>query len=231
MAVRQKFAPNIAQTAVRGWCLKFVDDAGKVANTAPPRKKNARAALDAEIAAKRLRGGDSPVGVWVVGFLDLRAGEFAADDHVFLMRRNANGTYEIHDSETNAGARAPYGSIAAVTSWFGKYSPVYVGYSYACDGRVYAEDYNPTPASPSRIARKGTFHVTVEMLNVRDSPDTKKGKIVATYKKNGSFNYDSYIVINGYVWLSYVSDTNQRRYVAEGPYDGNPKNVYGTGGV
>lgn len=236
MATRQKFLPAVTRAAIRGWCLKFVDDAGSVPNTAPPRRPNARAALNAEIAAKRLRSGNSPIGVWVVGYLDLRAGQWASDDHVFFMRRNGDGSYDIRDSETNGGGRGAYHSIAELVAWFGRYSPIYVGYSYVCDGRVYAEDYSPTPPKPSaptRIARKGTFTVGVDLLYVRDQPDAKKGKIVAEYRKgkDGHFNYDSYVVANGFVWLSYVSNTGKRRYVAEGPYDGNPKNVYGTGGV
>lgn len=230
MATRQKTTPNINAPATRGWCLKFVDDAGRVPNSAPPRTPNARAALNNEIAAGRLRGGDSPVGIWVVGFLDLRLGAYAADDHVFLMKHNGGGVYEIHDSETNAGARAPYKSIAEIVAWFGVYSPVYVGYSYFCDGTQYAEDYNDSPTG-GRVARTGTFHVTVDALNVRDTPDAVHGNVMATYAKGQTFNYDSYIVANGYVWLSYISNSGSRRYVAEGPYDGNPDNVYGTGGV
>lgn len=234
MPTRQKYNPNVARAAIRGWCLKFVDDAGGVPNTAPPRTPNARTALNREIAAKRLRSGNSPINVWVVGFLDLRVGQFAADDHVFLMKHLGGGRYDIRDSESNGGGRGKYGSLAEIVAWFGKYSPVYAGYSYQCDGRVYAEDYSVAPAKPSapmRMTRKGTFTVGVTALNVRSSPDAKNGKIVATYKKGQKFNYDSYIIANGFVWLSYVSNSGARRYVAEGPYDGNPKNVYGTGGV
>lgn len=228
MATRQKHTPNIGHGARRGWCLKYIDDAGGLPNTAPPRLPNARAALNAEISGGRLRGGNSPVGIWVVGFLDLRAGQWAADDHVFFMKHLGGGKYEIRDSETNAGARTPYKSIAEITSWFGAYNPIYVGYSYSCSGRQYAEDY--TPAS-TRIARKGTAKVTVDALNVRNSPDDNNGAVVATYAKGQTFNYDSYIVTDGYVWLSYISNSGVRRYVAEGPYDGNPNNVWVSGGV
>ena len=234
MPIRQKYLPNVVQPAVRGWCLKYIDDAGKLPNTAPPRRSNARAALDAEIAAKRLKSGNPPVGIWVVGYLDLRTGAYAKDDHVFFMRRNGDGSFDIHDSETNGGGRGVYHSIAEIVAWFGKYAPMYVGYSYVCDTRVYAEDFAnpvPKPAAPTRVARKSTFTVGVTALNVRSAPDAKKGKIVATYKKGQKFNYDSYVVANGFVWLSYISNTGQRRYVAEGPYDGNLKNVYGPGGV
>lgn len=84
-------------------------------------------------------------------------------------------------------------------------------------------------AKTGRIARKGTARVTVDALNVRNSPSTSS-KVVATYKKGQTFVYDSYQIANGYVWLSYVSYSGQRRYVAEGPYDGTPT-VWVSGGV
>ncbi|MBO0473482.1 hypothetical protein JZO86_07165 [Enterococcus ureasiticus] len=34
-----------------------------------------------------------------------------------------------------------------------------------------------------------------------------------------------------HVWLTYVAASGKRRYVAEGPYDNNPSNVWGTGGI
>lgn len=232
MPIRQVYAPNLGQKAVRGWCLKFVDDAGKVKNTAPPRKPNARAALDAEIAAKRLTTAALPVDVTVVGFLDLRAGQWAKDDHVFFIRKNKDGSVTIHDSETNAGARKPYKSIAELMAWFGAYNPIYVGWSTHCDSRQYAEYYEDKPkATFTRVARKGTFKVTATAIKVRSTPNPKKGDTGNVYKKGMKFNYDSYTIANGYVWLSYISNSGARRYVAEGPYDRNHKNVWGTGGV
>lgn len=148
MAYRQKYKPNVGIKAARGWCLKYVDDAGK----APTRRPNARAALDAEIKAKRLRTSVPPIDVWVVGFLDLRAGQWAGDDHVFFMKRLSNGKYEIRDSEVQAGARGVYRSIAEIVAWFGAYKPVYVGWSTHCDGRQYVEEYTPKPTKKSNAA-------------------------------------------------------------------------------
>lgn len=73
----------------------------------------------------------------------------------------------------------------------------------------------PTPKPPTgRVAKKGSATVVVPILNVRSTYSTS-GKVVAQYKKGGKFNYDSYIIANGYVWLSYISYSGQRRYVAE----------------
>lgn len=94
----------------------------------------------------------------------------------------------------------------------------------------------PTTAKPKPapntglIKAKGTATVIVDTLNVRNKPSTS-GKVVGTYKKGQKFNYDSFIISGGYVWLSYVSFTRQRRYVAEGPNDGRDNTVFVKGGV
>lgn len=225
MAYRQKYNPRVTIGASRGWCLKYIDDAG----SAPKRTPNAATALRNERNAKRLKTSTPPVGLWVVGFLDLRSGSFAADDHVFFMKYKGNGKYEIRDSETQAGARSVYNSIGSITSWFGNYSPKYVGWSTHCDGRQYVEEYTPKPskpAAPKRVSKRGSAKVVVTALNVRDKYSTA-GKVVATYKKGDRFNYDSYVKSGGYTWLSYVSWSGKRRYVAQG----KDKTKYVSGGV
>lgn len=228
MPYKQSYKPNIYASAQRGWCLKFIDDAGNVKNTLPPRTRNARTALNNE--SKRLKTSLPPVGIWVVGFLDLRAGQWAADDHVFLMKYLGNGKYEIRDSETNSNVRSPYVSIDAILAWFGAYKPKYVGWSTHCDGRQYAEWYEDKPIKAARKPAKGTAKVLVDVLNVRNAA-TNESKIVAQYKKGQTFNYDSYTINDGFVWLSYVSASGVRRYVAEGPNDGKENTVYVSGGV
>ena len=82
-----------------------------------------------------------------------------------------------------------------------------------------------------RTALSGTAKVTnYNGVNVRSSPSTG-AKIVATYKRGGIFLYDSYIITNGYIWLSYIAYSGNRVYVAEGRNDGNPNNTYLTGGL
>lgn len=220
MAFRQKYTPNVKVRGERGWCLKYVDDAG----SAPTRRPTAKAAYDAEKKAKRIRTSTPPVGVWVVGFLSFGR-VYQAYGHVFLMKNLGNGKYEIRDSETAAGARAVYTSITSIKQWFANYAPAYLGWSTHCDGRQYAEEYTPAPA---RKAKSGKATVTCDVLNVRDKQSTA-GKVVATYKRGQSFNYDSYIDANGYRWLSYVSWSGKRRYVAQRTSNG--KTVYVKGGV
>ena len=57
------------------------------------------------------------------------------------------------------------------------------------------------------------FTVTVDALNVRSEPSTD-AEIVATYEAGEEFNYTEYCYANGYEWLSYVSHSGARRYVA-----------------
>lgn len=87
----------------------------------------------------------------------------------------------------------------------------------------------PLPDTGS-IAHKGTATVTVASLNVRTEPSTSAA-VVAHYVAGQTFTYDSYIITNGYVWLSYMSTSGARHYVAEGPNDGNEANVWLTGGI
>ena len=55
------------------------------------------------------------------------------------------------------------------------------------------------------------------------------GPIVAQYSAGQTFNYDSWVIANGYYWLSYVSYSGVRRYVAEATTSGSV--VYVRGGV
>lgn len=83
------------------------------------------------------------------------------------------------------------------------------------------------PKPTSTLTRKlGRALVLVEKLNVRDKPSTK-GKVVAQYKRRQTFFYTHYIKNEGYTWLSYISWTGKRRYVAQASRDGKTKYVKG----
>lgn len=80
----------------------------------------------------------------------------------------------------------------------------------------------------TRVPELGVFTVTVQCLNVRNEPSVNNIP-VASYAEGGVINYDSYTVANGYVWISYVSHSGTRRYVAVGQHDGQRRiNAYGT---
>lgn len=227
MAFRQLLTPNLSVPAARGWCLKYVDDGVN----APKRQPSAQTAWNVEKSNGNTRVGDPPVGVWVPIFFSFNSGPYVGLGHVAWAFNHGNGWIEIHDSETRAGARSVYRNIQEVLNWFGRQSPVYLGWSLWVDGAHIVEEYTPTPIPDDKLKpAKGTAQVIVDTLNVRNSPDTNSN-VVSQYSKGQTFNYDGFQVINGYVWLSYISYSGIRRFVAEGPANGNPKDVYVNGGV
>lgn len=228
MAIRQKTSPNLSVQAVRGWCLKFVDDAVN----APNRQPTAQKSYDIESKNGNIRTGEPPVGLWVPIFFSLTKGAYAGLGHVAWAFNHGNGWIEVHDSETRPGARPVYTNIGQVLAWFGAYAPQYLGWSYWVDGVQVVEDFTPPPSNNGqRIAHKGTATVLVDALHVRNEPNNDTAVIIATYSKGQVFNYDSYQIADGFVWLSYVSFSGVRRYIAEGPDDGNDSNVWVSGGV
>lgn len=218
--------PNLNAYGRRGWCLEYVDNANGTPYALPPRLPSARAAFEAERNAGRIRTSDLPMGVWVVVFFDLTKGQYKDLDHIALARRNFDETVTIYDSEVAGKARPAYNSIKELEAWFGNHGAKYVGWSPQVSGTVLAKE---VPSKKGGKA-KGTATVIVDALNVRNSPSTNS-PIAAVYKKNDRFNYDSWSIENGFVWLSYISFSGVRRYVAEGPADNNKNNVYVRGGV
>ena len=182
MPVRQIYEPNLNIGARSGWCLQYVDDAISSLTRSP----NAQTAYLNELNAGRINTGPAPVGVWVIGFLGFSIGQYTEDGHVFLMRKREDGSIEIHDSEVHSGARGIYNSIEELMNWMGNYGPDYLGYSYCCDGRCIAEDYDETQPTDRKMEEDG---------NARDEANTnsaifqelEKGDVIAMkgYVTNG----------------------------------------------
>ncbi len=182
MPVRQIYEPNLNIGAQSGWCLQYVDDAINSLTRSP----NAQTAYLNELNAGRINTGPAPVGVWVIGFLGFSIGQYTEDGHVFLMRKREDGSIEIHDSEVHSGARGIYNSIEELMNWMGNYAPDYLGYSYCCDGRCIAEDYDETQPTDRKMEEDG---------NARDEANTnsaifqelEKGDVIAMkgYVTNG----------------------------------------------
>ncbi|MBF1637337.1 MAG: hypothetical protein HXO49_02295 [Prevotella sp.] len=182
MAVRQTYEPNLNIGAQSGWCLQYVDDAISSLTRSP----NAQTAYLNELNAGRINTGPAPVGIWVIGFLGFSIGQYTEDGHVFLMRKREDGSIEIHDSEVHSGARGIYNSIEELMNWMGNYGPDYLGYSYCCDGRCIAEDYDETQPTDRKLEEDG---------NARDEANTdsaifqelEKGDVIAMkgYVTNG----------------------------------------------
>ena len=182
MPVRQTYEPNLNIGAQSGWCLQYVDDAISSLTRSP----NAQTAYLNELNAGRINTGSAPVGIWVVGFLGFSIGQYVDDGHVFLMRKREDGSIEIHDSEVHSGSRGIYNSIEELMNWMGNYGPDYLGYSYCCDGRCIAEDYDETQPTDRKLEEDG---------NARDEANTnsaifqelEKGDVIAMkgYVTNG----------------------------------------------
>ncbi|MGX7196714.1 N-acetylmuramoyl-L-alanine amidase [Enterococcus olivae] len=62
------------------------------------------------------------------------------------------------------------------------------------------------------LPNRGYYKVTAN-TNIRSGAGTNH-RIVGTYAKGQGFNYDRKVIAGGYVWLSYISYSGQRRYVA-----------------
>ena len=74
----------------------------------------------------------------------------------------------------------------------------------------------------NRIDEEGSFIVSVPSINVRNKP-SKLGKIVSVYHKGEQVFYDSYVIKEGFVWISYISYSNERHYMAIGTHNGSQR--------
>ena len=78
------------------------------------------------------------------------------------------------------------------------------------------------------MPENGRFTINVPSINVRTKP-SKLGKIVSVYHKGERVFYDSYVIKEGFVWISYISYSNERHYVATGTHNGSERtSTWGT---
>ena len=84
-----------------------------------------------------------------------------------------------------------------------------------------------TPAAPRRVAMSGVFYPDRTLEVSRDTDPYSPS--VALYRPGSAIRYDSYVLANGYAWISYVSYSGQRRYIAVGPDDGQTGTTWGRG--
>lgn len=90
--------------------------------------------------------------------------------------------------------------------------------TYYFKGGEPAKATTATPAAdlPSDfVAEKGTFTVGGSVINVRQSPSAT-GPVIDSYQPGQQVNYDHRGTANGYRWISYISASGQRRYLAVG---------------
>lgn len=90
----------------------------------------------------------------------------------------------------------------------------------------------PKPQSQvaNLIAMTGIFYPDRQLAVSADTnPDDYTSPALDYYSPGMAIRYDYYIHNNGYVWISYVSSSGIRRYVAVGPDDGRVDTTWGTG--
>ena len=119
------------------------------------------------------------------------------DDIITSVEQNVDGTPER-------------GGIARIISRDDTYLAGFIRPSYDS-----SEEWN-------RIDEEGSFTVSVPSINVRNKP-SKLGKIVSVYHKGERVFYDSYVIKEGFVWISYISYSNERHYMAIGTHNGSQR--------
>lgn len=74
----------------------------------------------------------------------------------------------------------------------------------------------PAPSGDGTIHEEtGTFTVEVSALNVRAKAGLD-GEIVAVYTPGQKIHYDGWCDLDGYIWITYIAQSGNRRYVAVG---------------
>ena len=224
----QLVQPNLGVVVNVGECLKYVREAfGAPAGTE-------YAWEGWENAKLKHTGSDFPADVKVPIWFSYVTGG-ADEGHVAI---NVPGV-GIYSSPWQGGLGhyiAPsVAELIRIYSDNGAHEMALVGWSEDVNGLQVVEAIAP-PTAPSPapdtglIDHKGTATVTVGPINVRTAPSTT-ASVVAQYAVGQTFTYDGYIITDGYVWLSYISTSGARHYVAEGPNDGNEANVWVKGGI
>ena len=83
----------------------------------------------------------------------------------------------------------------------------------------------PQPASglPAGVVpQQGTYHIKVNGLRVRSTPEIRADNVVASYDAGQQINhYQGYIDANGYRWVVYKGKSGNWRYIARRSLDGH----------
>lgn len=85
----------------------------------------------------------------------------------------------------------------------------------------------PASGLPAGVTpQNGTYHIQVNGLRVRSTPEIRDDNIVASYDAGQQVNhYQGYVDANGYRWVVYRAKSGNWRYIARRSLDG--KEVFG----
>ena len=141
-----------------------------------------------------------------------------------IMARYSGGQSFTYDSkvEANGYLWVSYMSYSGARRYVA-IKNLSTGQTYGTDSNNFAFN-NPVPSTPTpaptpstpvdgtTMQQRGTFRVAYG-LNIRQAPSTSSA-VMAQYSGGQSFTYDSKVVANGYLWVSYMSYSGARRYAA-----------------
>lgn len=106
-------------------------------------------------------------------------------------------------------------NVNGYTTWFEVNNRGWVSGAYVTPVKS-SSTPTPTPAPSnlkgSSLPNSGSYKFTVN-TNIRSGAGTNHS-IVGSYNAGQTVNYDSKVVAGGYVWLSYIGASGNRRYVA-----------------
>lgn len=103
-------------------------------------------------------------------------------------------------------------NIEGYTTWFEVDGRGWVSGAYVTPVKSGGSVTNTSGLKGSNLPSSGSYTVPVT-TNIRSGAGLGHS-VVGTYNAGQSFNYDSKVVADGYVWLSYISYSGHRRYVA-----------------
>ena len=91
----------------------------------------------------------------------------------------------------------------------------------------FSQPAQPASGLPAGVTpQEGTYHIQVNGLRVRSTPEIRGDNIVASYDAGQQVNhYQGYIDKNGYRWVVYKAKSGNWRYIARRSLDG--KEVFG----
>ena len=101
----------------------------------------------------------------------------------------------------------------------------YIRLPYKADA---VSDAKVTEHNWTRVPEKGTFTSTLDdKIYIRRGAPSRSAEYAKDgngqpvwYSKGQSVNYDSYVINEGYVWISYISYSGVRSYIATGEWEG-----------